>query len=207
MFHLFFYYYMPLNPYLLWVLLLMGGWHLHDSVARIGTNFVVPVRKLLVKWRQVCVNTSGVRAMSGREFWNVQNVGHDNFRDRVVQYAQTFREVILNSSGRWGRMRASTWQCAPCHDCHELPRILSEQLTSRSRVHRRNCAESSCQCGNCVNYEQTIREFVVQFRVMIGTYSWNMRELVVNSAGFVPQNGTTCHDKIVAKSRASVSPP
>ena len=35
-----------------------------------------------------------------------------------------------------------------------------------------------------------------------------MRELVVNSAGasqFVPQNGTTCHDKIVAKSRASVS--
>ena len=35
-----------------------------------------------------------------------------------------------------------------------------------------------------------------------------MLELVVNSAGastFVPQNGTTCHDKIVAKSRASVS--
>ena len=36
-----------------------------------------------------------------------------------------------------------------------------------------------------------------------------MLELVVNSAGashFVPQNGTNCHDKIVAKSRASVSP-
>ena len=35
-----------------------------------------------------------------------------------------------------------------------------------------------------------------------------MLELVLNSTGtfqFVPQNGKTCHDKIVAKSRASVS--
>ena len=52
-------------------------WHLHDSVARTGTTGVVPVRKLVVNWREVCVNLSWLRAMSGREFWNVQNFGHD----------------------------------------------------------------------------------------------------------------------------------
>ena len=57
-----------------------------------------------------------------------------NFQDWVVKYAQSFRKLILNSSGRCGRMRASSWQCAPRHDCHELPRILHEQLTSSLRV-------------------------------------------------------------------------
>ena len=52
-------------------------WHLHDSVARTGTTAVVPVRKLIVNWREVCVNLSLLRATSGREFWNVQNVGHE----------------------------------------------------------------------------------------------------------------------------------
>ena len=56
------------------------------------------------------------------------------FRDRVVNYAPTVREFVVNSSGRCGGMRASAWQCAPCHDCQELPRIVHEQLTSCSRV-------------------------------------------------------------------------
>lgn len=55
------------------------------------------------------------------------------FRDRVVKYAQTVRELVVNSSGRCGRIRASAWQCAPCHDCHELPRIVHEQFTKSSR--------------------------------------------------------------------------
>ena len=66
----------------------------------------------------------------------------------------------------------------------------------------------------CANYVQTMRELVVPVRVNMDTdwhafvySSWTMRELVVNNAGashFVPQNCTTCPDKIVAKSRASV---
>ena len=56
---------------------IMLVWHLHDSVARTGTTAVVPVRKLVVNWREVCVNLSWLRATSGREFWNVQNFGHE----------------------------------------------------------------------------------------------------------------------------------
>ena len=56
---------------------LMLVWHLHDSVALTGTTGVVPVRKLVVNLREVCVNLSWLRSMSGREFWNVQNFGHD----------------------------------------------------------------------------------------------------------------------------------
>ena len=82
-----------------------GGWHLHDSVARIGMTRVVPVRKLVVNWREVCVNPSWLRAMLGREFWNVQNFGHDKFRDRVVNYAQTVRELV-------GTMREVRKLCA-----------------------------------------------------------------------------------------------
>ena len=44
------------------------------------------------------------------------------------------RKLFVNTSGRCGRMRASACQCAPCHDCHELPLIVHEQLTSSSRV-------------------------------------------------------------------------
>ena len=31
-------------------------------------------------------------------------------------------------------MREDACQCSPCHDCHELPRIVHEQFTSSSRV-------------------------------------------------------------------------
>ena len=56
---------------------IMLVWHLPDSVARIGTTEVAPVRKLVVNWREVCVNMSWLRNMSGRKFQNVQNFGQD----------------------------------------------------------------------------------------------------------------------------------
>ena len=49
------------------------------------------------------------------------------FRDRVVNYVQTVGEHV-------GTMREDACQCVPCHDCHELPWIVPEQLTSSSRV-------------------------------------------------------------------------
>ena len=47
--------------------------------------------------------------------------------DRVVNYAQTVSEHVR-------RMRDDACHCAPCHDCHELPQKVHEQLTSSSRV-------------------------------------------------------------------------
>ena len=76
------------------------GWHLHDPVARIGTTRVVPVRKLVFNWREVCVN-SWPRAMSGENFEMFKVLVTTKFRDRVVNYSQTARELVVNSS--WTR--------------------------------------------------------------------------------------------------------
>ena len=46
------------------------------------------------------------------------------FRDRVVNYAQTVRELV-------GTMREDACQCVPVR---AMPRIIHEQLTSSSRV-------------------------------------------------------------------------
>ena len=51
--------------------------HVPDSVARIGTTGVAPVRKLVLNLRIVCVNLSWLRDISGQKFWNFQNFGHD----------------------------------------------------------------------------------------------------------------------------------
>ena len=83
---------------------LKQGWHLHDSMARIATTQVVPVRKLVVNWREVCVNPS---CHVGTRIWNVQNFGL-----RVVNYAQTVRELVR-------RMRASVRHATIVTKCHE----------------------------------------------------------------------------------------
>ena len=49
---------------------IMPGWHLPNSVTRIGTTGVAPVRKLVVNWRKVCVNLSWLFDMSGRKSYD-----------------------------------------------------------------------------------------------------------------------------------------
>ena len=90
------------------------GWHLPDSVARIGMTGVVPVRKLVVNWREVCLNMSWLRVMSRWEFWNVQNFGPTKLSD-----SWTMRELFMNS-----------WQCGRMRD---MPR-LSQTATISSRT-------------------------------------------------------------------------
>ena len=102
----------------------------YESVARIGTTRVVQMGKLVVNWREVCVNLSWLRAMSGQENWKCSKFWT---RQNFATGWWTMRKLFVNSSGRCGRMRASAWQCAPCHDYHELPRIVHEQLRSSSR--------------------------------------------------------------------------
>ena len=181
------------------------------------------------------------------------------FRGRVVNFAQTVREHV-------GSMREDAWQCAPCHDCHELPRIIHEQLTSSSRVVHDMFTSSSRTVHE--QFTTTARQW--RSRRCVGIYraSWTLlaipeiaseettyitettcpynkadkmvrlattksRPKVVQVSALhywtllaIPeiaskettcimvttcclkqsrQNGTTCHDKIVAKSRASVS--
>ena len=44
--------------FIFYIVVVKQGRHLHDSVARICTTGVVPQRKLVVNWREVCVNLS-----------------------------------------------------------------------------------------------------------------------------------------------------
>ena len=59
----------------------------------------------------------------------------------------------------------------------------------KSARHRPDCKNSSCQCGKCVNYAQTMRKLCVnsscQFVSMwtlMGTHSCTRRKLVVSYA-------------------------
>ena len=82
------------------------------------------------------------------------------------------RKLFVNTSGRCGRMRASAWQCAQCHDCHELPRIVQEQLTSSSRVVHDMFTSSS----RTVQEQFTTNALQLRSRRCVGTYraSWTL---------------------------------
>ena len=103
---------------------IMLVWHLHDSVVRTGTTGVVPVCKLVVNWREVFANLSWLCAMSGREFRNVQNFGHD----RIMRPG---RELCANCS--WIR-RDNAGLCVRMRTMSRVSRRVHEQLTSSSRV-------------------------------------------------------------------------
>ena len=57
--------------------------HLPDFWSRSSRIHVVPDRKLFLNFRKAVVNTSGLRTVSGRKFWNVHNFLDDNFLDCV----------------------------------------------------------------------------------------------------------------------------
>ena len=166
----------------------MLGLHLHDSVARIGTNFVVPVRKLFVNWRELCVNTSGVRAMSGREFWNVQSFGHDKFsqQSRAVcaNLSWTYRELVR-------AMREDACQYLTVRAMPRLPRIRTEQLTSCSRNLRK-----------VVVPKWELRKLWANYSCICRAISCHDRELFVNHTETTRETrlkiATNCHDKIRA---------
>ena len=129
------------------------------------------------------------------------------FHDRVVNYAQTVREHV-------GTMRASAWQCTQCHDYHELPRIVHKQLTSSSRVVHNMFTSSSrtVQEQFMTNARQlrSVRGYIQGFLDTAGHSRDRQWGDNLNHRDNMPlqesrRNGTTCHDKIVAKSRASVS--
>ena len=121
-----------------------------------------------------------------------------------MNYAQTVRELV-------GTMREDAWQCLPCHDCHKLPRIVQEQLTSTSRVVHDMftsssrtvhdyCATVACRCVGIYRASWTqlaIPEIASEDTTYITETTYRLKQS--------RQNCTTCHDKIVAKSRASVS--
>ena len=106
------------------------------------------------------------------------------FSDRVVNYAQTVRELVVNSSGRCGRMRASAWHVRAMP---RLSRIVHEQLTSSSRVvhdyffiWRAQVSTTPSELRKlvvpmrevrklCANYAQTMRELIVPVRVNVDT--------------------------------------
>ena len=105
----------------------MQGWHLPDSVACIGMTRVVPVRKLVVNWREVCVNCRDCVPCWDKNFEMFKILVTTKFRDRVVNYAQTVREHV-------GTMREDACQCLTVRAMPRLSRIVHEQLTSSSQV-------------------------------------------------------------------------
>ena len=122
------------------------------------------------------------------------------------------RKLLVNTSGRCGRMRASAWQCAQCHDCHELPRIVHEQLTSSSRVVHDMFTSSSRHVHEqfTTNARQSVRGYIQGFLDTARYSRDRQRGDNLYHRDNMPlqesrRNGRTCHDKIVAKSRASVS--
>ena len=138
----------------------------------------------------------GTRIFKCSKFWSRQN---------FVTRLWTMRKVFVNTWGQCERMHASEWQCTPCHDCHDLPWIVREQLMSSSGyVHKQ--------------FTTTARQW--RWFLCVGIYraSWTLLtipEIASKETTYITettcclqqsrQNGTTCHDKIVAKSRASVS--
>ena len=131
------------------------------------------------------------------------------FSDRVVNYAQTVRELV-------GTMREDACQCTPCHNCHELPRIVHEQFTSSTRVVHDMFTSNSRTVHE--QFMTTARQWRSRRCVGICVVSWTLlafTEIASEETNYITattwrlkqsrQNGTTCHDKIVAKSRANVS--
>ena len=178
------------------------GWHFYDSVARIGTTRVVPVRKLVVNWREVYVNPSWLRAMSGQEFWNVQNFGHDKI-------SRPGRELCANCS--WTR-RDDAGGCVPVR---AMPRLSRTATDSSRTAHVEFTCSSRHVNEQFTNSSRAVHDYcaivaLASMRGYIHGFLDTARHSRDRQRGDMPlqqsrQNGTICHDKTVAKSRASVS--
>ena len=129
------------------------------------------------------------------------------------------RKLFVNTSGRCGRMRASACQCVPVRAMPRLSRTTTdssrtayvkftsssrhvhEQFTNSSRAVHDYCATVALASvhGYIQGFLDTARHSRDRQR---GDNLYHRDNMPLQQSR---QNGTTCHDKIVAKSRASVS--
>ena len=134
------------------------------------------------------------------------------FCDRVVNYAQTVREHV-------GTMREDACQCLTVHAMPRLSRIATDssrtahvEFTSSSRhVHEQFTNSSGAVHDYCATVAlASVRGYIQGFLDAPRHSRDRQRGDNLYHRDNMPlqesrRNGTTCHDKIVAKSRASVS--